>query len=324
MLCLGIESTAHTFGAGVFDGKKILSEIKDVYRPAKGWGIVPLEAAAHHRAVADKVVRDALLQAGVDMTDVQLIAFSRGPGLPPCLRAGYEFLKRIKKPKIGVNHCVAHIEIGRFLTGLKDPVSVYVSGANTQIVSWVDGRYRIFGETQDMGIGNALDKFGRAVGLTFPAGPEIETMAKEGKWIDLPYTVKGMDLSFSGIVTEAIRKFRAGISLNDLCFSLQETCFAMITEVAERALAHLGKSELLLTGGVSANERLAQMLETMAKERGCRFARVPKRYAGDNGAMIAVTGFITHTSGLKIATNPRPNERTDDVEWPEKVFKYQK
>ncbi|RLJ06674.1 MAG: metalloendopeptidase, partial [Candidatus Aenigmatarchaeota archaeon] len=205
MIALGIESTAHTFGAGIFDGKRILAEVRSVYRPEKGWGIVPLEAAKHHRQVCQEVVDKALSQAGLKLSDIDLLAFSRGPGLPLCLQAGYEWVRKQKPEKIGVNHCIAHLEIARWLTGFSDPVCVYVSGANTQIVSWVSGKYRVFGETQDIGIGNALDKFGREAGLSFPAGPEIEKLAKKGKWVELPYTVKGMDLSFSGILSQAKR-----------------------------------------------------------------------------------------------------------------------
>ena len=112
----------------------------------------------------------------------------------------------------------------------------------------------------DIGMGNAIDKFGREAGLPFPAGPEIERLAKKGKYVELPYVVKGMGLSFSGIITEAIRKLKTGIPLEDISYSLQETIFAMLTEVTERALAHTGKNEVLLTGGVAANQRLQEMI----------------------------------------------------------------
>jgi universal protein Kae1 len=323
MLCLGIESTAHTFGSGIADGKgKILSNVRDTYKPKSGWGIIPMEARKHHEDVSGNVLEESLSEAGKSLEDIDVIAFSQGPGLPPCLYAGINFSlglsKRISKPLMGVNHCVAHIEIGRLTTRLKDPVTLYVSGANTQVIAFVSDRYRVFGETQDIGIGNALDKFGRQAKLEFPYGPKIEQQARGGKWISLPYVVKGMDLSFSGIVTEATKKLGKGISMHDVCYSLQETTFAMLTEVVERALAHTGKEEVLLTGGVAANRRLQEMLDIMCRERGAEFAVVPGEYSGDNAAMIAWTGILACNSGAKPLVAKKaeilPRWRTDQVD----------
>lgn len=319
-ICLGIESTAHTFGIGIVNSDgRILANVKDMYIPKLGWGIHPKEAAEHHEKVKDKVLASALKKPGLRMEDIDLIAFSQGPGLPPCLYRGLNLAKELsekhEKPVIGSNHCISHIASGLLATKLKDPVTLYVSGGNTQVISFIEGRYRVFGETSDIGLGNALDKFGRDIGLPFPAGPRIEKEAKGGAYQELPYTVKGMDLSFSGIITEAVRRVRKGESKRDICFSLQETLFAMATEVTERALAHARKDEVLLTGGVAANKRLQEMLGTMCRERGARFAAVPRELAADNGAMIAWTGLIMHRAGLatkKIEILPR--QRTDDVE----------
>ncbi len=326
MICLGIESTAHTFGIGICDEKgEILANKKSVYKPKKGWGIIPMDAGKHHEKTKDEVLKAALEKAGLKMEDIDIIAYSRGPGLPPCLYKGLELATNLAekhgKPLIGVNHCVAHIEIGRLTSGFKDPVVVYVSGGNTQIISFSEGRYRVFGECMDMGIGNALDKFGRSVGLDFPQAPKIEQLAKKGKWVDLPYVVKGMDLSFSGILTSCIQKHERGEPLENLCFSIQEVFFSMLAEVTERALAHLGKDEILLTGGVAANERLQEMLGTMAKERGAKSETVPKEFAGDNGGMIAWTGILAHKPGRKVSKDVDSRWRTDDVEieWMENI-----
>lgn len=331
-ICLGIESTAHSFSIGIVDSSgRVLANVIDMYRPPQGWGIHPAEAARHHEEVRDDVLEKALEEAKIKLEDTNLIAFSQGPGLAPCLYKGFNFAQELAqktgKPLIGVNHCCAHIEIGRLKTDLKDPITLYVSGANTQVLGFVSGKYRCFGETQDIGIGNALDKFGRSVGLEFPAGPKIEELAQRGKYIELPYVVKGMDLSFSGIITAALNKHNACRSggserskqskkalLCDLCFSLQETCFAMLTEVTERALAHTGKNEVLLTGGVAANRRLQDMLETMCRERGARFAVVPREFSGDCGAMIAWLGLLMHKSGMRTKDDILPRQRTDDVE----------
>jgi len=319
MLCLGIESTAHTFGVGIVtDKKKILSNIVDMYRPPLGWGIKPMDAAEHHRKIKEDVLGNALKEAKTKLSDIDLVSFSQGAGLPPCLHVGLNLAKelasKIRKPPIGVCHQIAHIEIGRLSTEMTDPVTLYVSGGNTQILSFVEGRYRCFGETQDIGVGNALDKFGRDIGLEFPAGPRIEVLARGGRYQELPYTVKGMDLSFSGIVTEAVRRVKSGQSKRNVCFSLQETLFAMLTEVTERALAHTKKREVLLTGGVAANSRLRGMLMIMCRERGARFAVVPRELAGDNGSMIAWTGILMHKSGMRTKSGILPKQRTDDVD----------
>jgi len=305
VICLGIESTAHTFGVGICKGKTILSDKRAVYKPPLGSGIHPKKAAQHHAAMALQTIEGALSSAHLKLKDIDLIAFSQGPGLPPCLQVGLIAAKSLaekgKKPLIGVNHCLAHVEIGKLITGAHDPIVVYVSGGNTQILGYTDGRYRVFGETEDIALGNALDSFARKIGLPHPGGPVIEKMAKSGKkYIKLPYVVKGMDLSFSGIVTAAVREYsQKGQLVSNLCFSIQETCFAMLTEVTERALAHTGKKEVLVTGGVAASGRLKQMLRIMCKERGAKLYFVPKKYSGDNGVMIALTGLLVYKHGIK-------------------------
>lgn len=320
-VCLGIESTAHTFGIGIADGSgKILSNAKEIYKPKRGYGIIPMEAAKHHSTVADYVFKKALKEAKIKMEDIDILAYSAGPGLPPCLRAGAKFSEvlalKFRKPLIPANHCIAHIEIGKLASGASDPVTLYVSGGNTQVIAFAEGRYRVFGETLDIGIGNALDQFAREAVLDFPGGPKIEQLAKTGKYIKLPYVVKGMDLSFSGILTEAARQLKKGAKMEDVCFSLQETAFAMLVEVTERAAAHTGKNEILLTGGVAANKRLQEMLGIMCKERGARFFAVPKKYAGDNGAQIAWIGLLAYKSGQKPVKKAETNSRwrTDEVD----------
>ena len=319
MKCFGIESTAHTLSIGIVDDKgNILADQRSMYQTEKG-GIIPVKAAEHHENVKDKLIEAALKEAKLSFNDIDIIAISQGPGLPPCLHVGMrtakELAKRYNKPLIGVNHIVAHLEIGRLLTKAKDPVYVFVSGANTQIIALEGGRYRIFGETLSIGLGNALDKLGRALGLGFPAGPKIEELAKKGKWIDMPYTVKGMDVEFSGLVTYAINKFRAGAKAEDICFSFQETAFAMLTETSERAMAHCEKKEALIIGGVAANKRLYQMLEIMCKDRNSRFYAVPAKYSGDQGVQIAWLGVLQYPSYKipldKLEINPR--WRIDDI-----------
>jgi len=318
MICLGIESTAHTFSAGIVNSEgKVLSNIKDMYKPPAGWGIDPSKAKQHHIDVADEVISKSLVEAKIEKPD--LIAFAAGPGLPPCLRIGkdkaIEYAKKFNVPIVQVNHCISHLEIGKLLAKFKDPVMLYVSGGNTQVISFESGKYRVFGETEDIGIGNLLDAFGRTAKIDFPAGPKIEELAKKGKYIELPYSVKGMDVAFSGIKTK-LEKMLGKYKIEDLCYSLQETCFAMLVEVSERAMAHCQKNELILTGGVAANKRLAEMCDIMCKERGAKFFQVPIQYAGDQGAMIAWNGILAKDSATKSydKLDINPNWRTDDVD----------
>lgn len=328
-LCLGIESTADDFGVGIvsFDGE-ILANVNDVYIPEKG-GIHPREASRHHAMVAGKVIAEAFTRAGVKPREITVIAFSQGPGLGPCLRVGATAARALAsyldKPLIGVNHCLAHIEIGRMINRMKDPVTLYVSGGNTMVSAFEAGRYRVFGETLDIAIGNCLDVFAREAGLRprpgKPLGAIIEELASKGrKLIPLPYTVKGMNLSFSGLLTAAVNLLREGKhSLEDLCFSLQEVAFSMLTEVTERALAHTEKTEVLLTGGVAANRRLQEMLRVMSEDHGARFSVVPKEYATDNGAMIAWTGVLCYKYGLTVPIEKsfvKLRWRLDEVEVP--------
>jgi universal protein Kae1 len=322
MICLGIESTAHTFGIAILDSKgNVLANVSDTYKTEKG-GIVPIEAAKHHEQVKDKLLQLALENASLKLEDIDLIAYSKSPGLAPCLKKGLEFAKELalktKKPLIGVNHCIAHLEIGRIKTRAKDPVLLYASGANTQIIAYASGKYRIFGETLDLGVGNFIDTFARTAGLGFPGGPKISDLADKSdkKLIELPYSVKGMDVSFSGLLTNLQQKLKSGIKLEELSYSLQETAFAMLIEVAERAMAHLGKKELLLGGGVACNKRLQEMAEIMCKERNAKFFCPEKQFLVDNAAMIAWLGVLMHNSGLKDSVEKadfNPNERTDDV-----------
>jgi len=322
MLCLGIEGTAHTVGVGIVDEScRVLANEIDMVRPQAG-GIHPREAANHHADAVVPLLRKALDAAHVDPSAVDVVAFSQGPGLGPCLRtvatAARALALALDRPLIGVNHCVAHIEIGRGTTPCEDPVLLYVSGGNTQVIAFARGRYRVFGETLDIGIGNLLDKFARECGLPFPGGPVLETLAAAGSaLLPLPYSVKGMDVAFSGILTAALALRRAGRTLEDLAFSIQEIAFAMLTEVTERAMAHIGKDEVLLGGGVARNRRLQGMVARMAQDRGARLFVPPGDLCIDNGAMIAWTGLLMHRAGVTMRLEETAVDqrfRTDEVE----------
>lgn len=324
-LILGIESTAHTFGIGIIRDGKILANIRDMYTTEQG-GIIPSESAKHHERVFQELYNKALETANIKEQDIDSIAFSQGPGLAPCLLVGLRKAKeislRLNKPIVGVNHCVAHLEIGK-ITGAEDPVMLYASGANTQVIAYASGKYRVFGETLDIGVGNFIDNFARYSGIGFPGGPVVEKLAKQGKnYIELPYKVKGMDVTLSGILTNLKQKVESKkYSIEDLSFSLQETVFAMLVETAERALAHTGKKELLLGGGVACNSRLQEMCRIMCEERGAKFFCPERSLLVDNAAMIAFLGEIMFKAKSNIFTSKNidkldinASERTDDIE----------
>jgi N6-L-threonylcarbamoyladenine synthase len=323
---LGIEGTAHTLGVGIVEREgprcRILANERAMVRPLEG-GIHPREAANHHAEVGPAILAAALKAAGITAQDVDAVAFSRGPGLGPCLRVAATMARTLAlrhgKPLVGVNHCVAHLEIGCGLGGTMDPMLLYVSGANTQVLAFARGKYRVFGETLDVGLGNALDKFARDHGIPFPGGPEVERLAAVAdatRLVELPYSVKGMDMSFAGLATAATRRVHDGAALPDVCHAFQEHAFAAVVETAERALAHTGKDELVLGGGVACNARLQAMAKAMCDDRGVDLFVPPRSVLVDNGAMIAWLGLLQADRGdtVEVAQSTvLPYQRTDEV-----------
>ena len=327
---LGIESTAHTFGVGIASTRPpyILANIRDVYRPEKG-GIHPREAASHHARVAPRVLSEALRHAGLSIGDIDAIAVALGPGLGPALRVGATIARGLaayySKPLVPVNHALAHIEIGRLATGLKDPLVLYVSGGNTMVAAFAKKRYRVFGETLDIALGNLLDTFARDAGLAPPYIIEklhvVDWCAQEAeKPADLPYVVKGMDVSFSGLLTAALRMWKSRAAEHpSICLGLREVAYGAAVEVAERGLAHTRKKSILVTGGVAASPVLRSKIEDMTRYHGVLAGYPPLPLAGDNGAMIAWVGLLNFLAGITI----RPEEavvkqrwRLDNVEAP--------
>ena len=322
---LGVESTAHTFSASVVtsDGR-ILSNTKSVYKPPEGSGIHPFEAAQSHMASASKVVEDAISLSGVNPSRLTAVCYAMGPGLGPCLRVGAVVSRTLATslglPLVPVNHAVGHIELGCLMAGARDPVVLLVSGGHTMVISYAESRWRILGETLDLTLGQLLDQFGRHAGLSSPCGRAVEAAASESKsYLTLPYSVKGNDVSFSGMLTAAKTKLDEGAEFSDACRSIQETAFAMVAEVTERALAFTGKREVMIVGGVAANRRLAGMMEDMASRHSAKVKLTPIEYSGDCGAQIAWTGALAHSAGITVpveAGRVRQSWRLDTVDIP--------
>lgn len=319
---LGIEGSANKVGVGVLEVSnipqgdssvtepppecfRILSNPRKTYVTPPGHGFLPRETAWHHQRHVVGLIRVALSEAQLEPEQIDVVCFTKGPGmgapLRSCAIAARMFSLKYNKPLLGVNHCIGHIEMGRQVTRARDPVVLYVSGGNTQVIAFSNGRYRIFGETIDIAIGNCLDRFARALKLSNDPSPgyNIEQLAKQGtKLIELPYVVKGMDLSFSGLLSHLEKEVKIGRhSPEDLCFSVQETVFAMLVEVTERAMAHCGQSEVLIVGGVGCNLRLQEMMRAMCEERHAKTFDMDFRYCIDNGAMIAQGGLVAFLAG---------------------------
>ncbi|XGW16071.1 hypothetical protein V3C99_001488 [Haemonchus contortus] len=332
MVCvLGIESSANKIGIGIIRDGEVLSNPRATFHAPPGEGFRPSETAQHHRQNALKILGKALDEANIKHPEKEIdaIAYTKGPGMGAPLQVGAVVARSLSLswslPLIPVNHCIGHIEMGRLVTGADNPVVLYVSGGNTQVISYSHHRYRIFGETIDIAVGNCLDRFARVVKLPNDPSPgfNIEQAAKTGKkLLDLPYTVKGMDVSFSGILStiesKAPQLLASGeYTVEDLCFSLQETVFAMLVEITERAMAHTGSQELLIVGGVGCNERLQEMAKSMCAERGAHLFATDERFCIDNGAMIAQAGCLMHEAGLKFELEKSTitqRYRTDDVD----------
>lgn len=319
MLCLGIESTAHTFGCSVIDSRgKILSDARDVYKAPEGSGIHPREASRHHMEVSPDILRNALKSGNVTIKDIDIVGYSAGPGLGPCLRVGAVIARTVagfyKKPLVPVNHALGHIELGAMLTGASDPLVLLVSGGHTMTLAFSHGRWRVFGETLDITVGQLLDQFGRALGFASPCGNRIEELASQsaGKYMQLPYIIKGNDVSFSGLLTAAVKLASCSTELADTCYSLQETAFAMLAEAVERALSFTSKKEMMIVGGVAANKRLAQMLDSVCSRQDAKLFVCPIKFAGDNGAQIAWTALREY---MATKMNVQVEESTVQQSW---------
>lgn len=340
---IGLEGSANKIGVGIIchppNGRaaEVLSNVRRTHVSEAGQGFLPKDTAKHHRIWVIPLVKQALAQAGVQVTDIDCICYTKGPGMGAPLQSVAVVARMLSilwnKPLVGVNHCIGHIEMGREITGARNPVVLYVSGGNTQVIAYAEQRYRIFGETLDIAVGNCLDRFARTLKISNDPAPgyNIEQLAKKGKvLLDLPYAVKGMDCSFSGILASidilaaelkgnpTMRDRITGeiITPADLCFSLQETVFSMLVEITERAMAHVNSSQVLIVGGVGCNERLQEMMLLMAKDRGGSVYATDERFCIDNGIMIAHAGLLAYKTGVQTSLEESTctqRFRTDEV-----------
>uniref|UniRef100_A0A671VPR3 N(6)-L-threonylcarbamoyladenine synthase n=1 Tax=Sparus aurata TaxID=8175 RepID=A0A671VPR3_SPAAU len=294
---IGFEGSANKIGIGIIRDGEVLSNPRRTYITPPGQGFMPSDTARHHRAVVLTVLKEALEQAGLKPADIDCVSYTKGPGMGAPLVTVALVARTVAqlwgKPLLGVNHCIGHIEMGRLITKANNPTVLYVSGGNTQISNDPSPGYN------------------------------IEQMAKKGsQYVELPYTVKGMDVSFSGILSyieDVSHKMLSSgqCTPEDLCFSLQETLFSMLVEITERAMAHCGSQEVLIVGGVGCNMRLQEMMGVMCKEREAKLFATDERFCIDNGAMIAQAGWEMFRSGQVTELEDSwitQRYRTDEVE----------
>ena len=332
VLVIGFEGSANKIGIGIIEDGRVLANPRHTFIAPPGHGFMPNETAKHHKKHVLALTKQALDEAGIEPSQLDAICFTKGPGMAGPLLTVAIVVRTLaqlwSKPLVAVNHCIGHIEMGRLITGAHNPTVLYVSGGNTQVISYENKRYRIFGETIDIAVGNCLDRFARVLKLSNDPSPgyNIEQNAKRAsgkRLLELPYCVKGMDVSFSGLLS-FIEK-RAGKLMQgddaytpeELCFALQETVFAMLVEITERAMAHCGSREVLIVGGVGCNLRLQEMMRQMCGERDAFLFATDERFCIDNGAMIAQAGYEMFKCGMCVPvekTTVTQRYRTDQAE----------
>ncbi len=320
MKILAIESTAHTLGASIVYTKNNKIKISNnvVFRYENKGGYVPRELAEHHAKFFKEAVEMALRSSKTKIKEIDAVAYSSSPGIGHALHVGWVGAKAISLkydiPLIGVNHAKAHIEIGKYFCRPTDALYVFISGGNTQLVVEEGKRYKILGETLDIGIGNFLDRVGRTLKLTPPnAVGVINAYKKSQKFIELPYRVKGANVAFAGLLT-AVEKLSHKYKKEDLAYSAQETAASELCEVTEKVLAHLKKKEIIAVGGNAQNKRIREMLSAVAKDHKAEFCAPPAQYCGDNAAMIGILGikqFLSKNYGLQ---EPKQKARVDESE----------
>ncbi|KAM3690964.1 hypothetical protein ACJW31_09G160600 [Castanea mollissima] len=288
MIALGFEGSANKIGIGIvtLDGT-ILSNPHHTYITPPGQGFLPRETAQHHLQHIHPLIKSALKTAQITPDEIDCLCYTKGPGMGAPLQVAAVVVRTLsqlwKKPIV--------IEMGRIVTGADDPGILYVNGGITQVIAYSEGQYQILGETIDIAVGNCLDRFARVLTLSNDPKPgynmehlNMGGLAKKGEqFIDLPYVVKGMDVSFIGILS--------------YIEATAETVFAMLVEITKKAMAHCDTTDVLIVGGVGCNERLQEMMRTMCSERGGKLFATDDRYCIDNGAMIAYTGLLAYAHG---------------------------
>lgn len=315
---LGIESSCDETAAALIRDGKLLANIVAGQEVHRQWGgVIPELASRAHQQHIVPVIDQTLKTAGILRSEIDAVAFTRGPGLLGSLLVGTSFAKAfalaLNKPLIEVNHMQAHI-LAHFIEAENESRSakpdfpflcLTVSGGHTQLIR-VNNPYEfiVLGETQDDAAGEAFDKTAKILGLPYPGGPELDKLAAQGnpKAFRFPVAqVGGLDFSFSGLKTSVMYFVRDQIkndpgflekNLKDVCASVQYTIVRTLLQRIEQAAEQSGLKQIAVAGGVSANSGLRSGLMNLGKEKNWRVFIPPFEYCTDNAAMIAMAGHF--------------------------------
>ena len=310
MKTLGIETSCDETAIAVFDseqgiiGESVYSQIK---MHAEYGGVVPELASRDHCVKIVQVLEDAL--GDIDLSTIDQVAYTSGPGLLGALLIGESFAQGLAiamdVPLIPINHLEGHLmsPIMEFPEIAVPYVSLLVSGGHSMIVDVKDrGEYEILGQSQDDAVGEAFDKVGKLLGLPYPGGPHIETLAVNGntKAFDFPRPMMhsdNLDLSFSGLKTSVLYKVRDIEDLNDqvkadIAASFQQAVIDVLTKKIKKAIELTGRGDVIIAGGVAANKALRSAIKELENSMGIKVYYPDLKYCGDNAAMIAFVGSL--------------------------------
>ena len=310
MKTLGIETSCDETAIAVFDseqgiiGESVYSQIK---MHAEYGGVVPELASRDHCVKIVQVLEDAL--GDIDLSTIDQVAYTSGPGLLGALLIGESFAQglaiALDVPLIPINHLEGHLmsPIMEFPEIAVPYVSLLVSGGHSMIVDVKDrGEYEILGQSQDDAVGEAFDKVGKLLGLPYPGGPHIETLAVNGnpKAFDFPRPMMhsdNLDLSFSGLKTSVLYKVRDIEDLNDqvkadIAASFQRAVIDVLTKKIKKAIELTGRGDVIIAGGVAANKALRSAIKELENSMGIKVYYPDLKYCGDNAAMIAFVGSL--------------------------------
>lgn len=327
---LAIESSCDDTSAAILRGGVVLSNCvatQDVHR--QYGGVVPEVASRQHQINIVPIVEAALKQAQISKTDLDAIAFTRGPGLIGSLLVGVSFAKALALsldiPMIEVHHMQAHV-LAHFAEDPKPEfpfLCLTVSGGHTQIVKVNDYLdMEILGETIDDAAGEAFDKTGKILGLDYPAGPIIDKLARQGKPVfEFPEPqIPDLNFSFSGLKTSILYFLQKKLkenpdfvkeNLNDICASVQDRIITILMKKLKKAARQTGIKHVAIAGGVSANSGLREALEKAGHTEGWQ-TYIPKfQFCTDNAGMIAVTAYQKYLKGQFVGQDIAPTPRME-------------
>ena len=305
--------------------EEILSSQIEIHRP---WGgVVPGLAKREHEKNLPTLFND--LKPTTDKLKPEIIAVTVGPGLEPCLWSGITFTQEIHKKYfsqaqlVGVNHMEGHLysfllsktyNLKPNISDLFPAIALVVSGGHTMLVHMTSlTDWKVLGETRDDAVGEAFDKVGRLLGLSYPGGPEIEKLATESKnIIEFPRPMlhsKDYDFSLSGLKTAVLYYMRdnKGANKADVAAGFQDAALEPLVAKARRAVREYGAKSLMLSGGVAVNKKLRSLLQEIADGEHIPFLVASQKYNTDNAVMIAVAAYIAAESDKALDITAQAN-----------------